>query len=252
MQQMEEILRSCGYNYYHSLEFQYFELFYEGGNDVELDIRYPREYIEELRQKVDIVKMVSEYISLTKADGQYCGVCPFHEDNDEIRSLDFKVDAVKKYYRCNTCDIQGDVYSFLMNIHHIDFVTAVRLIEEKIKLKFWDKEEEEVKVERKRRRKTNASLNKMDFSVSAHLEDKMAETFIYEYETRRKHYNDSKEGVVTYTKSMFLREIIDYWLKNKCLENPITIAEPEKKKDQNSLETAITKVISKMLLKGSG
>lgn len=82
------------------------------------------EQINEIRNSVDIVDVVSRYISLTKRGKNYFGVCPFHEDSDPSLS----VSSDKQIFSCFSCHTAGNVFNFVMEYEHISFLEAVKLI----------------------------------------------------------------------------------------------------------------------------
>ncbi|MBR4262224.1 MAG: DNA primase [Bacilli bacterium] len=83
--------------------------------------------INEVRQKVDIVDIVSEYIPLVQKGKNFFGVCPFHDDTNPSMS----VSREKQIYRCFSCGASGNVYNFLMDYNHIDFKEALHILGEK-------------------------------------------------------------------------------------------------------------------------
>ena len=82
------------------------------------------EQINEIRTSVDIVDIVSRYISLTKKGKNYFGVCPFHEDGDPSLS----VSSDKQIFSCFSCHTAGNVFNFLMEYEHISFMEAVKIV----------------------------------------------------------------------------------------------------------------------------
>ena len=82
-----------------------------------------QEKINEIRTNVDIVDIVSRYISLTKKGKNYFGVCPFHEDGDPSLS----VSPDKQIFSCFSCHTAGNVFKFLMEYEHISFVEAIKM-----------------------------------------------------------------------------------------------------------------------------
>lgn len=90
--------------------------------------RIPEETIEEIRNKVDIVDVISEYIQLKKQGRNYFGLCPFHGE----KSPSFSVSADKQIYHCFGCGAGGNVFSFLMNIENYSFMEAAATLAEKV------------------------------------------------------------------------------------------------------------------------
>lgn len=86
------------------------------------------EVINEIRNKTDIVDIVSKYINLTKKGKNYIGVCPFHDDHSPSMS----VSPEKQIFTCFSCGASGNVFTFVSDFEKISFIDAVRLLGEKI------------------------------------------------------------------------------------------------------------------------
>ena len=82
------------------------------------------EMINEIRNKTDIVEIVSKYVQLTPRGKNYFGVCPFHDDH----SPSMCVSKEKQIYTCFSCGASGNVFNFVANFEHIGFYDAVRMI----------------------------------------------------------------------------------------------------------------------------
>lgn len=80
------------------------------------------ELINEIRSNVDIVDVISNYISLTPRGKNYFGICPFHDDNRPSMS----VSKEKQIYKCFSCGATGNVFKFIMDYENISFVEAVK------------------------------------------------------------------------------------------------------------------------------
>ena len=86
------------------------------------------EVINEIRNKVDIVDIISNYIPLTQRGKNYFGVCPFHDDHSPSMS----VSREKQIFTCFSCNATGNVFTFVSNYEHIEFYEAVRLLGTKV------------------------------------------------------------------------------------------------------------------------
>ncbi len=80
------------------------------------------EQINDVRNNVDIVEVISSYIPLTPKGKNFFGVCPFHSDQHPSMS----VSKEKQIYTCFSCGASGNVYNFLMDYEHISFIDAVK------------------------------------------------------------------------------------------------------------------------------
>ena len=86
------------------------------------------ELINEIRNKVNIVDIISNYVPLTKRGKNYFGVCPFHDDHSPSMSVSFE----KQIYRCFSCGASGNVFTFVSEYEHIGFYDAVKLLGNKV------------------------------------------------------------------------------------------------------------------------
>lgn len=78
--------------------------------------------IDEVRERTDIVALVSQYVSLKRSGTNHTGLCPFHSE----KSPSFSVNAARQFFHCFGCGIGGDVFAFLMKIEGMAFPDAVR------------------------------------------------------------------------------------------------------------------------------
>ena len=83
--------------------------------------RIRREDIEDLRERADIVAVVSDYTQLKRAGQRMKGLCPFHSE----KTPSFTVNAERGFYHCFGCGEGGDTIDFLMKVQGLDFVEAV-------------------------------------------------------------------------------------------------------------------------------
>ena len=83
-----------------------------------------QEKINEIRDSVDIVNVISNYVALTPKGKNFFGVCPFHDDNNPSMS----VNRDKKIYKCFSCGATGTVFKFIMDYENIPFSEAVQKV----------------------------------------------------------------------------------------------------------------------------
>src|ERR1041385_9119286 len=82
---------------------------------------------ETVRNSADIVRVVSEYVSLKGSGNTVKGLCPFHSE----KTPSFTVHRDKQFFHCFGCHAGGDVFSFVMLSEKVPFPEAVELVAEK-------------------------------------------------------------------------------------------------------------------------
>src|SRR5690606_848807 len=77
-----------------------------------------------IRATVSIVDIVGEHVALRRSGRNWVGLCPFHAD----KTPSFNVREETGRYKCFGCDASGDVFTFVQQIEHVDFVEAVEAL----------------------------------------------------------------------------------------------------------------------------
>ena len=88
---------------------------------------FDAKFIEELKNKNDIVDVVSKYVHLEQRGTNFWGRCPFHHE----KTASFAVNSLEQFYHCFGCHKSGDVISFVMGLESLDFNDAVKLLAER-------------------------------------------------------------------------------------------------------------------------
>ena len=83
--------------------------------------------IIELKNRVNIVDFINQYVSLKKSGSSFQGLCPFHHE----KTPSFKVFENRQTFHCFGCNESGDIFSFIMKIEHMSFYEAVNFLAEK-------------------------------------------------------------------------------------------------------------------------
>ncbi len=94
--------------------------------------------VNELKEKIDIVELISQYITLKKRGSNYFGLCPFHSE----KTPSFSVNTKGQFFHCFGCGESGDAITFFMKMENLEFSEAVKELAERynVDLKF-DKHE---------------------------------------------------------------------------------------------------------------
>ncbi len=83
--------------------------------------------IDQIKERINVVDFIGEYLKLEKAGANYKALCPFHNE----KTPSFVVNPEKNFWYCFGCQKGGDVFSFLMEIEGIDFKEALKRLAEK-------------------------------------------------------------------------------------------------------------------------
>ena len=96
--------------------------------------------IENIKNRLSILDVVSTYVRLDKSGNQYKGRCPFHNE----KTPSFYVSPAYGWFNCFGCGKKGDIFTFIEEIEHIPFREALAMLAEKagVELKSYSKKNE--------------------------------------------------------------------------------------------------------------
>ena len=114
--------------------------------------RYPEEFLTKLKENIDIVDFVSDYVDLKRSGRYYKGLCPFHSE----KSPSFFVYPETQSYFCFGCQKGGDLINFTEGIERLDYVEAVKFLAQRAGLPIPEEEQDDTSYQlRKRMREMN-------------------------------------------------------------------------------------------------
>ena len=90
--------------------------------------RYPPQWLDELRARADIVKVIGLWRDAEEERHRYVGLCPFHNET----APSFSVDEQKQVYHCFGCKAGGSVIQFVMDIERLSFPEAVAFLADQL------------------------------------------------------------------------------------------------------------------------
>jgi len=87
--------------------------------------------VEKIKQKLDIVDIIAEYIPLKKAGRNFKASCPFHNE----KSASFVISPERQIWHCFGCNKGGDMFTFINEFERVDFSESLKLLAEKADIK---------------------------------------------------------------------------------------------------------------------
>lgn len=87
-------------------------------------VRYSDELIDEIKNKNDIVDIISQYVILKRSGRNFFGLCPFHKE----KSPSFSVSPDKQIFHCFGCGVGGNVFHFIEKIENLSFIETVEML----------------------------------------------------------------------------------------------------------------------------
>lgn len=88
-----------------------------------------------VKEQTDIVKIIGEHVDLKKSGVRYLGLCPFHGE----KTPSFSVHGAQQFFHCFGCGESGDVFSFVMKYHNMDFPSALEMLASRLNIQLPEK-----------------------------------------------------------------------------------------------------------------
>jgi len=87
---------------------------------------YEQHFIDELKSRADLVRIIEPYAPLKKKGANWMGCCPFHQE----KTPSFSVNPSKGFYKCFGCGKGGSAFNFVMEIEGLNFPEAIKRVAE--------------------------------------------------------------------------------------------------------------------------
>ncbi|WP_316347521.1 DNA primase [Desulfuromonas acetoxidans] len=116
--------------------------------------RIPEDLISQVRERVDIVDVVSGYVKLKHSGDNHLGLCPFHSE----KTPSFNVNSSRQIFHCFGCGVGGNVFSFLMRMEGLAFPQAVKRLADQVGVVIPDDEPSPEEVRRRLEREELAEV----------------------------------------------------------------------------------------------
>lgn len=108
------------------------------------------DFVQELKEKNDLVDVIGSYIKLERRGYNYWACCPFHHE----KTPSFSINAADRYYHCFGCGVSGDVLGFVKAYENVDFMQAVQILAARVGLEVpaYDDKDAAAAAEKKKKR----------------------------------------------------------------------------------------------------
>ena len=142
---------------------------------------YEEDFVEEVRQRSDVVDIISSYVNLKRTGSNYVGLCPFHNE----KTASFSVSPSKQMYYCFGCGAGGNVFTFLMEYENLTFVEALERLAEQAGMELPEKGNSENDRKRRDLRDSILEVNKLAANYYFACLKREQGKIGYEYLTKR-------------------------------------------------------------------
>jgi len=85
-------------------------------------MKYPKEYLDEIKTRLKVSTVVSKYVALKKRGKEYVGLSPFKNE----KTPSFTVNDEKEFYHCFATSEHGNIFDFVMKTQNFKFGEAVK------------------------------------------------------------------------------------------------------------------------------
>ncbi|MGH0053734.1 MAG: DNA primase, partial [Sphaerochaetaceae bacterium] len=95
--------------------------------------------LEQIKERIPISEVVSDYVTLSARGGRLWGLCPFHQE----KTPSFSVVDEQGFYYCFSCKKGGSMFDFIMEMEKVSFIEAVRILARRVHVELADETEED-------------------------------------------------------------------------------------------------------------
>lgn len=135
------------------------------------------EQVEKLKDRLDIVEIISNYVELKISGSGYKGLCPFHHE----KTPSFMVSRQKNNFHCFGCHTGGDAISFIMNIENLDYIGAIKFLADKLGIVL-----EETEYNKEKQSKNTRLYKINSLAAKFYFKNLLMDKFPQEYIAKRK------------------------------------------------------------------
>lgn len=124
----------------------------------------PRQFIDDLLSRTDIVEVIDSRVPLKKAGKNYQACCPFHTE----KSPSFTVSRDKQFYHCFGCGAHGNAISFIMEYERLEFVDCIEELASNLSMEVPKEDDNQTPAQLKQQQQANAQ-RKDDYELMGQI-----------------------------------------------------------------------------------
>ena len=144
--------------------------------------KYSESVLNQIKNKLSIVDVVSSYMKLDRKNGRYWGLCPFHSEKTPSFTV---VENNGGFFKCFGCGKGGSMFDFVMELEHVSFIESVQILAKRAGITLVEQTPEEN--EKAKKRKTISELyNKIQNSFHSLLLNNVNAKHARDYLNNRK------------------------------------------------------------------
>ena len=117
-----------------------------------------------IKEQADIVQIIGECVDLKQSGVRFLGLCPFHGE----KTPSFSVHGGQQFYHCFGCGESGDVFSFMMKYHNMDFPGALKELAARYNIELPDRRRSKQAIALERKREQLFTVNKKCAEIYSH------------------------------------------------------------------------------------
>ncbi len=125
------------------------------------------EFLQTMLSKLNIVDVVSSYVTVERKAGTYWACCPFHHE----KTPSFHVNESDQYYHCFGCGASGGTIKFVQGIENCDFIDAVRILAKRVNMEVPERNNEDTEKTYALKRKKERLLQLMNDTAHFYLDN---------------------------------------------------------------------------------
>lgn len=147
-------------------------------------MNFDNHFLQEVKEKNDIVDVISDYVVLKGSHGRFTGLCPFHNE----KTPSFSVNESGQFYKCFGCQAGGDVIKFIQEIEKVDFPEAVKLLAQRAMLPLPEERpltNKEIKEREQRKKLLEINLEAAKFYREELFKHKHAKEYLFRRKLQR-------------------------------------------------------------------